>query len=147
ECIDKGVRLVHDPYADDPLITPCFAPHSTYVVSDESFRKLRVAADQIDARIQIHLHETAREVEDARRATGMRPIERLRENGRSSASLRAVHAVNLTEVEIAAFARSGIAVDHCPRSNQKPASGIAPVAALRAAGVIIGLGTDGAASN
>lgn len=62
EYLDKGAELVHDRFADHPLITTCFAPHSTYAVSDATFRDLRVMADQLDVPVQIHLHETAVEV-------------------------------------------------------------------------------------
>ena len=147
QCISKGSELVHDRYADDPLISSCFAPHSTYVVSDEAFRELRVVADQLDARIQIHLHETAREVDEAVRATGKRPLQRLADLGLVNSSLMAVHAVHMTAEEIRLLADSGVAVAHCPRSNLKLASGIADVPAMRAAGVVVALGTDGAASN
>src|SRR5690606_10881196 len=147
ECISKGSELVHDPYADDPLITSCFAPHSTYVVPDEAFHQLRVVADQLDARIQVHLHETAREVEDALRATGKRPVQRLADLGLVNSSLMAVHAVHMTPDEIQLLADSGVAVAHCPRSNLQLARGIADIASMRAAGVLVALGTDGAASN
>jgi 5-methylthioadenosine/S-adenosylhomocysteine deaminase len=146
-CISKGTELVHDRYADDPLITSCFAPHSTYVVSDEAFRELRVVADQLDTRIQIHLHETAREVEDALGCTGKRPLQRLLDLGLVNSSLMAVHAVHLTEGEMRLLADAGVSVAHCPRSNLKLASGIADVPAMRAAGINVALGTDGAASN
>jgi 5-methylthioadenosine/S-adenosylhomocysteine deaminase len=58
ECLSKGADLVHDAYADHPLISTCFVPHSTATVSDESFTALRVLADQLDRRVQIHLHES-----------------------------------------------------------------------------------------
>lgn len=147
ECLAKGAELVHDRYADDPLIGGCFTPHSTYVVSDAAFRELRVLADQLDVQVQIHLHETAHEVEDAVRTTGKRPLARLRELGFVNSSLMAVHAVHLTDEEIEELAGAGVAVVHCPRSNLKLASGIARVSAMRAAGVTVALGTDGAASN
>jgi 5-methylthioadenosine/S-adenosylhomocysteine deaminase len=147
ECISKGTQLVHDPYVDDPLIASCFAPHSTYVVSDEAFHELRVVADQLDTRIQIHLHETAQEVEDSVRTTGRRPLQRLHDLGLVNASLVAVHAVHMSEEEIRLLADSGVSVVHCPRSNLKLASGIADIPTFRAAGVNVGLGTDGAASN
>lgn len=147
ECISKGTELVHDPYVDDPLISSCFAPHSTYVVSDEAFHELRVVADQLDARIQIHLHETAQEVEDSLRESGKRPLQRLQDLGLVNASLVAVHAVHVTAEEIARLADAGVSVVHCPRSNLKLASGIADVPSMRAAGLNVGLGTDGAASN
>ena len=147
QCISKGSDLVHDRFADDPLITSCFAPHSTYVVPDEASHELRIVADQLDTRVQIHLHETAHEVDDALRATGKRPLQRLADLGLVNSSLMAVHAVHMTSAEIELLADSGVTVTHCPRSNLKLASGIANVPALRAAGVVVALGTDGAASN
>ncbi|MEX0977154.1 MAG: TRZ/ATZ family hydrolase [Woeseia sp.] len=147
ECLDKGVELVHDRYADDPLIGTAFAPHSTYVVSDDAFHRLRVVADQLDARIQIHLHESTQEVEHSIQMTGKRPIHRLDELGLMNSSLLAVHAVHLTDDEIRQMAEAGVSVVHCPRSNLKLGNGIARTEDLRAAGIAVALGTDGAASN
>lgn len=147
ECLDKGVELVHDRYADDSLISTAFAPHSTYAVSDEAFHSLRVVADQLDARIQIHLHESAQEVEQSIRMTGKRPIHRLDELGLMNSSLLAVHAVHLSDDEIRQMADSGVSVVHCPRSNLKLGNGIARTENLRAAGIAVALGTDGPASN
>ncbi len=147
ECLSKGAELVHDPYADHPLISSCFVPHSTATVSDEAFTELRVLADQLDRRIQIHLHESAQEIENELNSNGKRPIERLQDLGLVNASLMAVHAVHVTDDEIALFADAGVVVAHCPRSNLKLADGIAPIAAFRNAGVTVALGTDSAASN
>lgn len=147
DCMRKGADQVHDRYADHALITSCFAPHSTGTVSDASFNELRVLADQLDSRVQIHLHETVQEITDAMNETGKRPFDRLNELGLVNSSLLAVHAVHLTEDEMRQFADSGVSVAHCPRSNLKLASGIAEVAALQNAGVNVALGTDGAASN
>jgi len=147
EYLSKGSDLVHDPYADHPLISTCFAPHSTGALSDESFVELRVLADQLDIPVQIHLHETAAEIEDSLRRTGRRPLQRLNDLGLVNASLLAVHGVHLDHGEIDLLAATGISVVHCPKSNLKLASGIAPVAAYRAAGVNVAIGTDGAASN
>ena len=124
-----------------------FAPHSTDVVSDETFQSLRVLADQLDRGIQIHLHETAVEVENSLRKTGLRPFERLDRLGLVNASLLAVHGVHLSPDEYEAMAAKNVSLAHCPRSNLKLASGRAPTAAMRAAGVNVALGTDGAASN
>jgi 5-methylthioadenosine/S-adenosylhomocysteine deaminase len=147
EYLQKAADLVHDPYADHPLITTAFAPHSTFALSDESFAALRVVADQLDARVQIHLHETAAEVEISLRDTGKRPFERLLDAGLVNGSLLAVHAVHLADDEIARFAEAGVSIAHCPISNLKLASGIAPVNDYRKAGLNVALGTDGAASN
>ncbi len=147
ECLSKAADLVHDPYADHPLVSSCFAPHSTATLSDESFTELRVLADQLDTRIQIHLHESAQEIENELNSNGKRPIERLQDLGLVNASLMAVHAVHVTDDEIALFADAGVTVAHCPRSNLKLADGIAPIAAYIKAGVTVALGSDSAASN
>jgi 5-methylthioadenosine/S-adenosylhomocysteine deaminase len=147
EYMNKANDLVHDPYADHPLISTCYAPHSTHALSDESFVELRVLADQLDARIQIHLHETAAEISAALERTGKRPFDRLNELGIVNASLLAIHCVHMTDAEIDAFAESGVNVAHCPRSNLKLASGITPITMYREKGVNVAIGTDGAASN
>jgi len=147
ECLRKGSDLVHDPYVEHPLISSCYAPHSMDALSNESFTELRVRADQLDVPVQIHLHETEAEIEKSSRTSGKRPFERLDSLGLVNASLLAVHAVHLTESEVARFAETGVSIAHCPRSNLKLASGIAPISQYRAAGVNVSLGTDGAASN
>ncbi|MDJ0751011.1 MAG: TRZ/ATZ family hydrolase [Woeseiaceae bacterium] len=147
EYLQKGADLVHDPYADHPLIRTAFAPHSTFALSDASFEELRVLADQLDVRVQIHLHETAAEVEISLRDHGRRPFARLEDAGLVNQSLLAVHGVHLDDTEIHRFAEAGVSVAHCPSSNLKLASGIAPVAKFRKAGLNVALGTDGAASN
>jgi 5-methylthioadenosine/S-adenosylhomocysteine deaminase len=147
ECLSKGAELVHDRYAEHPLVSSCFVPHSTPTVSDEAFAELRVMADQLDKRIQIHLHESVGEIEQSLAETGKRPVERLQDLGLINASLMAVHAVHLTDEELRLFAESGVAVAHCPRSNLKLADGIARIQDMLDAGVTVGLGTDSAASN
>ena len=147
QCLSKGSDLVHDPYADHPLVSTCFAPHSTHALSDESFVELRVLADQLDTPVQIHLHETAAEVAESVSRTGKRPLHRLADLGLVNSSLLAVHAVHMNEAEIELMSAAGVKVAHCPKSNMKLGSGFAPLAAYRAAGVRIGIGTDGAASN
>src|SRR4029079_1552881 len=86
-------------------------------------------------------------VEQGLQRNRMRPIERLRQLGVVSPRLIAVHSVPLDERELDLFAREKVSVAHCPSSNMKLASGIAPVAAMRARGIGVGVGTDGAASN
>jgi len=147
EYLQKGADLVHDPFADHPLVTTCFAPHSSAALSDDNFTELRVMADQLDVPVQIHLHETLAEIEASLRDTGKRPFERLQDNGLVNSSLLAVHAIHLTDIEVQQSADAGVCIAHCPTSNLKLASGIAPLARYRAAGINMGLGTDGAASN
>src|SRR6185437_2172260 len=97
--------------------------------------------------IHTHVHETREEVEQGLARNGMRPLERLRRLGIVGPRLIAVHSVHLEDGEIELYARENVSVAHCPSSNMKLASGIAPVARLHASGVRVGLGTDGAASN
>jgi len=147
EYMNKASELVHDPYVDHPLVSSCFAPHSTAALSDESFVELRVLADQLDVRTQIHLHETTAEIAKSVEKTGKRPFERLQALGLINTSLLAVHAIHLSDYEIEVFAESGVNIAHCPRSNLKLASGISPIAKYRAAGINVAIGTDGASSN
>ncbi len=147
EYLSKAADLVHDPYVDHPLINTCYAPHSSSALPDDGFRELRVLADQLDIPVQIHLHETEREIAMAVNETGERPFERLDRLGLVNALLLAVHAVHLTDDEVARMADANVAIAHCPKSNLKLGSGIAPVGRYREAGIRVGLGTDGAASN
>ncbi len=146
EYLSKGVA-VHDRYASHPLVSTHFAPHAPYSVSEASLGKLRALADQLDVPVHMHVHETAAEVAAEEEANGVRPLERLRRLGFVNGSLLAVHMTCLTDEEIALAADAGVSVAHCPESNLKLASGIAPVARLLEAGINVALGTDGAASN
>ncbi|MEQ9561534.1 MAG: TRZ/ATZ family hydrolase [Woeseiaceae bacterium] len=147
ECLAKGSDLVHDRYADHALISSCFAPHSVDTVSDESFAELRVLADQLDVRVQIHLHESQAEIDRSLATTGLRPFERLSRLGLVNSSLLVVHGVYLGDDEIRDLAAAKANIAHCPRSNLKLADGIAPVSRYLRNGVNVALGTDGAASN
>jgi 5-methylthioadenosine/S-adenosylhomocysteine deaminase len=93
------------------------------------------------------VHETIGEIEQGLARNGVRPVERLRRLGVVGPRLVAVHCVHLDESEIELFARENVSIAHCPSSNMKLASGVAPVPLLRLHGVNVGLGTDGAASN
>jgi 5-methylthioadenosine/S-adenosylhomocysteine deaminase len=144
--LTKGLAT-RDSYHDEPLLSFCLAPHAPYTVSDETLARIVTYAEEMDAPIHMHVHETRDEIAQGVAQHGVRPIERLRRVGIIGPRLIAVHAVHLDEIEIALFAREGVSVAHCPSSNLKLASGIAPIASLVAHGVNVGLGTDGAASN
>ncbi|MGD2112254.1 MAG: TRZ/ATZ family hydrolase, partial [Gammaproteobacteria bacterium] len=146
EYISKGLA-VHDHYRTDPLIRTVFAPHAPYTVSDGPLQHIRVLADELDIGIHMHVHETAEEIDKAVELTGKRPLARLHELGLPGPNLLAVHMTQLSAQEIADYAVTGGHVVHCPESNLKLASGLAPVQALAAAGINVALGTDGAASN
>jgi 5-methylthioadenosine/S-adenosylhomocysteine deaminase len=142
----KGLAL-RDQWREHPLLSFCLAPHAPYTVSDATFRKVAQLAAELDLPVHVHVHETVEEVERSLAEHGVRPLQRLASLGLLGPNLIAVHAVHLTADEIAQLARHGCSVAHCPSSNLKLASGLAPVAALLAAGVNLALGTDGAASN
>ena len=146
EYFDKGLE-VHDNYRADPLVGISFAPHAPYTVSDASFERIRMLADQLDVPVHCHVHETAHEVAEAVAKTGERPIARLDRLGLWTDRMIAVHMTQLTDAEIALSAERGVSVAHCPQSNLKLASGFCPVHALHRAGVNLALGTDGCASN
>ena len=142
----KGLAL-RDRLADESRLAFCMAPHAPYTVSDRTFRRIATLAEELDLPVHVHLHESVGEVQESIAQHGYRPLERLERLGLVTERLIAVHAVHLIPPEIAALARAGASVAHCPSSNLKLASGLAPVAALLAGGVNVGLGTDGAASN
>ncbi|WP_413625956.1 TRZ/ATZ family hydrolase [Luteibacter sp. Lutesp34] len=138
---------VHDSLRGEPLLTTAFVPHAPYTVSDENFERIRMLADQLDIPVHLHTHETAHEVDEAVAKDGIRPFQRLQKLGLVNDRLVAVHMTQLTDAEIAACAKAGVSVVHCPESNLKLASGFCPAEKLRAAGVNVCIGTDGCASN
>ncbi|MCU0938377.1 MAG: TRZ/ATZ family hydrolase [Burkholderiaceae bacterium] len=142
----KGLAA-RDALRDDPLVSFTVAPHAPYTVSDATLRRVALLAEELDLPVHIHVHETAHEVDDSLATHGLRPLARLDQLGLVTERLIAVHAVHLNPAEIRLLAERGASVAHCPASNLKLASGLAPVAALMRAGVNLALGTDGAASN
>lgn len=142
----KGLAT-RDEYRDHRLVHFCLAPHAPYTVADPAFRRVVTLAEQLQIPIHIHVHETTAEIHDSQAAHGERPLERLQRLGVLSPFMIGVHAVHLEPEEIAVLAHQGCAIAHCPSSNLKLGSGIAPLAELLAAGINVGLGTDGAASN
>jgi len=138
---------VHDFYRGDAIVRTCFAPHAPYTVCDASFERIRMLSDVLDVPVHCHVHETAQEVEDALKQHGIRPLARLDRLGLLNDRLIAVHMTQTTDAEIALCAERGVSVVHCPESNLKLASGFCRVEDMRRAGVNLGLGTDGCASN
>jgi 5-methylthioadenosine/S-adenosylhomocysteine deaminase len=142
----KGLEI-RDKLRDESLISFCLAPHAPYTVSDRTFERIALLADQLALPVHIHVHETEDEIAGSLKEHGVRPLERLRRLGLLGPGLIAVHAVHLNSDEIDLLARHGCHIAHCPTSNMKLASGLAPVDALLAQGISVGLGSDGAASN
>jgi len=134
-------------FAGDDLIVPAIAPHSMYTLDRATLRATRALADKYKAPLLIHLAETTDESKTSRQRHKMSPTRYLESIGFWGPRTLAAHGVWLSAADIQILARRGIAVSHNPESNMKLASGIARVPALRKAGVAVGLGTDGAASN
>lgn len=146
EALHIGIQLFND-LAHHPRISIAFGPHAPYTVGDENLEKIRVIADELDAMIQMHVHETAFEVEQAVAQTGERPLARLNRLGLLGPRFQAVHMTQITDEDLALLVESNTSIIHCPESNLKLASGFCPVERLWQAGVNVAIGTDGAASN
>ncbi len=142
----KGLEA-RDRWRGHPLISFSIAPHAPYTVSDASLERVASLAAELDCPIHIHVHETAHEIEESLARHGIRPLDRLASLGLLGPAFLGVHAVHVDEHDIALLAHHGCSIAHCPTSNMKLASGIAPVVAMQEAGLRIGLGTDGSASN
>lgn len=146
EALHKGVELFND-LKHHPRVSIALGPHAPYTVSDENLEKVRVLADELDAAIQMHVHETAGEVHDALQQSGERPLARLARLGLLGTRFQAVHMTQVNDDDLSLLVESNSNVVHCPLSNLKLASGFCPVEKLWQAGVNVAVGTDGAASN
>jgi 5-methylthioadenosine/S-adenosylhomocysteine deaminase len=136
-----------DALKHEPLLAFSLAPHAPYTVGDAAFERIVMYARQLDLPIQTHLAETQDEVARSRAQYGAAPLARLHALGATGPSFIAIHAVHLEPSDIEMLALHGGHVVHCPVSNLKLASGLAPLPQLLARGVNVALGTDGAASN
>lgn len=146
EAIRQGVELFGD-LKHHPRIKITFGPHAPYTVCDDNLEKIRVIAEELDAAIHMHVHETAFEVQQAVEQTGERPLARLGRLGLLGPRFQAVHMTQISEDDLALLVESNTSIIHCPESNLKLASGFCPVERLWQAGVNVAIGTDGAASN
>lgn len=134
-------------FKNHSLITPTFAPHAPYTVSDASFSRIKELAQTLKIKINLHLHETADEVNQSLAQCGKRPIRRLHDLGLLSPELIAIHMTQLNEEDLAILQETRPSIVHCPESNMKLASGVCPIQQLIDLGLNVSLGTDGAASN
>lgn len=121
--------------------------HSAYTCSPETLTAAKEVCAGSGALFQIHLAETRAEVEEIFRLHGRRPVVFLQELGLLDDATLCHHAVWIDREEIELLARAGVGVSHNPESNMKLAAGVAPLPEMLAAGLKVGLGTDGCASN
>ncbi len=131
----------------DGRIESAFMPHSLTTVGEAYLEEFVPHARDLGVPIHYHANETTDEVGPIVDDHGIRPLEYAAEKGLLEPDDFLAHGVHLDETEIALLAEAGTSVIHCPASNMKLASGMAPVQGLHDAGVTVGLGTDGAASN
>ena len=129
------------------LIVPAIAPHAPYTVSEDHLKAVRAFSDRTGAAIVTHVSETKRELDDSIKAKGASPVAYLERIGFLSERVIAAHMVWPQGSDIEILKKRRVGVVHNPQSNMKLASGVAPVPKMMEQGVLLGLGTDGAASN
>ena len=134
-------------FAGDDLIVPAVAPHSMYTLDTATLKAARALADREHAPVLIHLSETSDEVKTSEKTHKATPTQYLETIGFWGPRTVAAHGVWLTPADMTILARHHVAVSHNPESNMKLASGAARVSAMERSGIVVALGTDGAASN
>ncbi len=134
-------------YRNDPLIVPVPAPHAIYTNDDADLRAARRLANKYHVPLEIHLSETKRENDDALQVRGMTPTRLLDTLGVLDGPTIAAHGVWLDDADLRILKARGAGIAHCPSSNMKLASGVAPVMKMLSLGIPTGLGTDGPAGS
>lgn len=140
-----ATRRLHE--MSGPRLRAALNPHSVYTTDPEILGACRDLAEELALPLHIHLAETASECETCLQKTGLRPVDYCASLGLFDPPATIAHGAHLNDAEIARLAQKNVRVAHNPSSNMKLASGVAPVPALLAAGLAVGLGTDGPASN
>src|SRR5579862_5413970 len=140
---DKFLTRFHD----DPLIVPAVAPHAIYTNSDETLKACRALANRHGAPLVIHLSETRRENDECLAKRKVTPTQALDALGVFNGRTVAAHAVWVDEADMAILKARGVGIAHCPSSNMKLASGVAPVTRMLALDLAVGLGPDGPAGS
>ncbi len=130
-----------------PLIVPAVGPHAPYTCTQEILQSAAALAREFDVPLLIHLSETHQEVENSRKEHGMPVIPYVKKQDVFEAKVLAAHCVHVDDGEIKTLLHHQAGVSHNPSSNLKLASGFAPVSKMLEAGLNVGIGTDGAASN
>jgi len=133
--------------AADGRIHTAISPHTLYTCGEDVWRQAVDLAKESGVPVHTHVAETRRESDEWHDATGLSPVASLERYGAFEVPLLAAHCVHVDVEDIATLVEHDVRVVHCPKSNAKLGSGIAPVNAMREAGVTVAIGTDGAASN
>lgn len=129
------------------MIQIALAPCSPFTVTASLMRRTAELAEKLDVRLHTHLAETEDETAYCAKIYGCRPLDYVEQCGWLSGRVWVAHGIYFTTGEMARLAKAGVCVTHCPCSNQSIAAGYCPVCELERAGVCVGLGVDGSASN
>ena len=140
-------KTLIESWRDDPLVSVAVEPHSLYTCSPQLLSEAHGIARDYGVPLIIHVAETAAEISEVRDRYGKHPVDHLHGLGLLGPDLIASHCVHLNERHLKVMAEHGVSVVTNPESNMKLASGVAPVPEMMAAGITVGLGTDGCASN
>ncbi len=142
----EAIARFHDP-APGSMVRVAVAPSAPFTVTEELMRSSAELARRHGVRLHTHLAETADEHDFCQQRFGCSPAEYLDSLGWLGPDVWVAHGVHLREAELSRLAVAGTGVAHCPSSNGRLGSGIAPVPEMLAAGVVVGLGVDGSAGN
>jgi 5-methylthioadenosine/S-adenosylhomocysteine deaminase len=134
-------------FKGDPLVVPAVAPHAIYTNSDETLKATRALANKYNAPLLIHVAETKKELDDVIAQRKMSPVKALDSLGVFSGRTVAAHGVWVDDEDMAILKSRGVGVAHCPSSNMKLASGVAPIVRMLALDLAVGLGPDGPAGS
>lgn len=143
----EKAEIFIEAYKNNPLISPTMAAHAIYTVPEKALLRVKAMADRYQLQINMHLNETAHEVQQSLTDTGLTPLERLEKIGYLTPQLIAIHMTQITDKDLEMLAKGKPNIVHCPLSNMKLASGACPVDKLQAIGLNVALGTDSSASN
>ncbi|MBU0496424.1 MAG: amidohydrolase [Candidatus Thermoplasmatota archaeon] len=147
ELVSAGKRFISR-WKNHDLIQPIIAPHSVYTCSPETLQQARDIAEKHSIMLHTHCSETRENVYDVQKQYGVRPVQHLKNLGLLHKNMLLAHCGWITKNEVQDIKKAGSSISHCPVSNMKIATGgFAPIPECLEAGVAVGLGTDGAASN
>jgi 5-methylthioadenosine/S-adenosylhomocysteine deaminase len=134
-------------FRNDPLVVAAVAPHALYTNSDETLKASRALANKFNAPLLIHVSETKKEVDDSLQSRHVSPVRALDSLGVFTGRTVAAHCVWVSDPDMQILKSRGTGVAHCPSSNMKLASGVAPVTRMLDLDIAVGLGPDGPAGS
>lgn len=147
ECTPENTEKFIKKWNNDELIIPGIAPHAVYTCLPQTLKKSKEISDKYNKQLHIHIAETKKEVDDCKKTHKATPAEYLEKLDILNENTVAAHCIWLNDKEILLFSKRKVNVAHCPVSNMKLASGLAPITKMLKNNINVGLGTDSVASN